>query len=144
MNYAMMCLYCHLNISNTIGNIAWNHALTLDLLLKMHLLIKLQLMWQFLYVQLHWKMPMDMSTSAWNMRNTYRWSVAHAFFILHNVMLTITLNYASISAVYVHYAMKTCFICMQLLLLLLYMPCYISCILKHVFAYRYPKFMGIM
>ena len=40
-------------------------------------------------------------------------------------MLTITLNYASISAVYVYYAMKTCFICMQLLavlLLLLYMP----------------------
>ena len=29
--------------------------------------------------------------------------------ILHNIMLTVTLNYASISAVYVDYAMKTCF-----------------------------------
>ena len=104
-----MCLYCHLNISNTFGNIAWNHALTLDLLLKMHLLKKLQLMWQCLYVQLHWRMPMHMSAGAWNMRNTYRWSVAHAF-ILHNIMFkTVTLNYASISAVYVFYAMKTCF-----------------------------------
>ena len=54
----------------------------------------------------------------------------------------------SISAVYVLYAMKTCFYTYATIAAAVFayidMPYHISCILKHVFAYWYPKFMGIM
>ena len=76
------------------------------------------------------KMPMHMSTGAWTMRNIYRWSVAHAF-ILHNIMLTVTLNYASISAVY-----NVCVLCHENIF---YMYATIAvaafCIYRHALLY---------